>query len=135
MSKTDSFVDQHKQILDLVGQLHGLLDENKLKADSTPAVMILANLTGKIKIHLSVEDKVLYPTIAKSSDEKVKAIATKYMNEMSKITEAYVAYADKWKANMIKDNPKEFITETKNIFKVLGERIQKEEKELYPLAG
>ena len=135
MSKTDSFVDQHKQILELVGQLNALLDETKLKNDPTPAVMLLANLTGRIKVHLSVEDKVLYPTIAKSPDEKAKAIATKYMNEMGKITEVYLAYADKWKVNNIKENPKDFITETKNVFKVLGERIQKEEKELYPLAG
>ena len=55
MSKTDSLVDQHKQILELVGQLNALLDETKLKNDPTPAVMLLANLTGRIKWKISLK--------------------------------------------------------------------------------
>jgi hypothetical protein len=81
-----------------------------------------------------MEDESLYPNLAKSADTKVKGVADKFIKEMGGIAKAYLAYADKWTDKAVKENPKGFISETNGIIKVLGERIQKEESELYPLA-
>ena len=72
-------------MLKLVQEITGQLVESKLAADATGVAKLLSTLVGKLKIHLSTEDNVLYPDLAKSADQNVKAIAEKFQKEMSGI--------------------------------------------------
>lgn len=134
MARTDKFREQHKKIGDIVKELQGTMSEKSLSENPKQAVILLGRLSGVIKLHLAMEDESLYPNLAKSADTKVKGVADKFIKEMGGIAKAYLAYADKWTDKAVKENPKGFISETNGIIKVLGERIQKEESELYPLA-
>lgn len=134
MARTDKFREQHKKIGDIVKELQGIMSEKSLSDNPKQAVVLLGRLSGVIKLHLAMEDESLYPNLAKSADTKVKGVADKFIKEMGGIAKAYLAYADKWTDKAVKENPKGFISETNGIIKVLGERIQKEESELYPLA-
>lgn len=134
MARTDKFREQHKKIGDIVKEIQGQLDEKNLTANSKNTVVLLGRLSGVIKLHLAMEDESLYPGLAKSANPKTKYVAEKFITEMGGIAKAYLSYADKWNEKAIRENAKGFITETTGIIKVLGERIQKEESELYPLA-
>jgi hypothetical protein len=93
-------------------------------------------ITGKLKIHLLNEDKFLYPYLSNSSDAVLNAFGKKYSEEMKEVTKAYEGYKSKYNtANKIKQNMGESKEEAKQIFWVLSNRINREEKELYPLLG
>lgn len=134
MAKSDSFKSQHQDLLQVVGQMTPLLDTGKLGKDANEVRNLLSRLAGKITVHLSMEDKVLYPAMLSHSDAKVKATAQKFINEMGGIATAFTQYNDKWKtASTIQTNPDGFIRETKGIVDALGARITKENNELYTL--
>lgn len=53
---------------------------------------------------------------------------------MSGIGAVVKAYADKWNDEAMCASPDEFVTETRGLIAALGARIERENKELYPLA-
>ena len=134
MARTDSFRAQHKKALELVGLIQADLDPNKLGKDAQGIVMNLAKLAGTINLHLSMEDQSLYPAMISSKNPQVKQAAEKFIKEMSGIAQAFTSYYKKWNAQTIQGTPDAFIKETKGIFTALGDRIRREEAELYPLA-
>jgi len=80
-----------------------------------------------------MEDDSLYPRLLQNSDEKVKTLAKKYINEMGNISEVFVQYLENWKsAQSIQEDSVKFINDRKELFKTLIKRIEKENNELYP---
>lgn len=49
-------------------------------------------LAGKLKIHLSSEDKFLYPNLLNGDDNKLKNLANSYINEMGGISDTFTNY-------------------------------------------
>lgn len=136
MSKTESFRVQHKEIGDLVGQIEQLLIPEALydPAKANEVRSILAALSGKLSIHLAMEDKALYPQMLDSGNAEAKAMAESYMKEMGALAEAFKGYATKWNSGAaIKTDPDAFCTETKGVFDLLKQRVVREESHLYPL--
>ncbi len=132
MSKSQRYRDQHNEILDIAKQIGALLNPADLTAKHAEVSKLLNALAGKIKIHLSVEDQNLYPSLVKHSDSKVRELATSFSKEMIPITEAFTKYYAKWSVgSAVTKDPNGFITETKGIFTALDKRIQKENTVLY----
>jgi hypothetical protein len=130
MSFTDKFRQQHVEILGIVGELN---DKLKAKEDAQVLRSVLSNLAGKLNFHLAMEDKALYPRIM-TKDAKAKAMATKFMDEMGGLGDAFAAYNSKWQTAAIRKDPAGFADETRKVFAALGKRIARENAELYPLA-
>ena len=134
MDRTSNFITQHKELVEVVTAISEHLEIEKIKETAEDVRSLLSKLSGKIKIHLVMEDKVLYPYLLKSTDEKIVELTKKYISEMGNIKTAFGEYSTKWANPMdIKNDPESFISETKGVFKVLAERIGKENNELYPL--
>jgi len=111
------------------------LDPKRLATDSSAARQQLSRVAGKLKMHLELEDKCLYPELFKHSDAKVRDLAKQYQREMGNIFPVFEAYLGKWSsAQLIQGKPDAFIRETKEIVKVLDDRIRRENTELYRLA-
>ena len=85
MAASDSFRKQHSDLLALAAQLSDSLDPGKLARDATPARMLLSTLAGKLKVHLAMEDKSLYPRLMEDSDPKVAATTRRFADEMGGI--------------------------------------------------
>ncbi len=66
MAYTQKFRDQHDDLLEQAGELKNLLNEEELSKNATVARDVLSGLLGKLKIHLAVEDKALYPQLKKA---------------------------------------------------------------------
>lgn len=135
MASTKNFRDQHDRALAVAGQISALLNPTALRADASEVRQLLSQLAGALKVHLAMEDESLYPELARSADPKVSATARRFQQEMGGIKSALEAYLGKWPSTgAIQQNPDAFIADTKNVLAALAKRIEKENKELYPLA-
>lgn len=133
MARSDSLKAQHQALVAIVGQISSLLDATKLQKDASGIASQLTSLTGKLVVHLAMEDESLYPQLKASKDPKASATAARFMAEMGGVKEAYESYAKKWNRAAIEKDPTSFIKETGGIASALAARIKKEETELYPL--
>jgi hemerythrin-like domain-containing protein len=92
-------------------------------------------MAGKVKIHLATEDKVLYPNLEKHKDAKVQQMAKQFAAEMGQIKTVFEAYLAKYPtAQAIESHAADWVKETKDLFTVLGKRIERENNELYAAA-
>ena len=134
MARTDNLREQHKDIVKIVTDISGLLSPEKIK-DASEVHKLLLALSGKLKMHLAAEDKVLYPYLLKSKDANVHNVAKQFIDEMGSIGTAFEGYINKWKIKTeIEKNASGFIADTQGLFGVLGARVGKEESVLYPMA-
>lgn len=127
---------QHKEILDLANYILENIKNVTVEENVNEIVRSINTMSGKLKIHLLNEDKFLYPKLLNSLDVALNRFGNKYFEEMKEVTKVYENYKSKYNtANKIKDDIKSFNKETTDVFKVLANRIEREEEELYPLLG
>lgn len=133
--QTNKFKEQHQDLLQVVGEIAAHIQANTV-ADNAPAIASnLAKLSGKIGIHLAMEDKSLYPKMIDSGNPTAAQKAQQFQGEMGGLAEAFTTYKTKWMSpSKIAEDAATFAKETQDIVKALGDRIKREESELYPLA-
>ncbi|MBN3845924.1 hemerythrin domain-containing protein [Paraburkholderia sp. Ac-20342] len=128
----DKFKQQHIEIMSTVTQLRSFSQAGVAEHAAEIARQIVS-MSATIKLHLSVEDAVLYPALQKSSDRSHAVLGHRYQAEMGDLSAAYMKFAGKWlSARRIADDADGFLSEANLVFKALHERIQKENIELYP---
>jgi len=133
--RTQNYRDQHDQLLRIATELAAITQAGKAGTQSDVARRHLSELAGKLNLHLAMEDKSLYPALLSHPDEKVRATAKKFVDEMGGIAAAFTGYLAHWPTpGSIAKAPQDFAKETAGIIKALGDRIQKENTVLYPLA-
>ncbi len=128
----NSYLEQHKEAAGLVVDLEKRLQN--VEGEAVGIMTTLTTLIGKLGYHISMEDKYIYPKAVESTNDDLKAVATKMQSDMAPIGEALGKYAKVWySADVIKKDPDTFVTETKGIIAALRNRIEVEEKDFYPL--
>lgn len=131
-TRTAKFREQHNELLAMAKELGALLNETSLSKSGAEARSSLSRLMGKLVMHLTVEDNVLYPELKASRDPMVSGLAQRAAAEMAKITQTVSVYNNKWRtATSIQSNPAEFIAESKLVIFLLNKRIKWENQELY----
>ena len=136
MSSIDKYTTHHKELLAIAGEISSKFDPEELAKDASEVRNLLATLSGKLKVHLAMEDKALYPRLLEHADTRIKETAQKFQNEMGDISKALNEYLEKWPNFLkIQNDPNGFISETKSIFDALGKRIESEDNILYPMAS
>lgn len=134
MRKTDTLRRQHKDLLEIAAEISSHLNSDKLSKDANEVRSLLSQLFGKLNVHLTLEDQVLYPQLINHSDEKIKETAKRFVDQMGGIADALKDYKNKWSnAIKIQKAADDFINDTKGIFDALAKRIEKENNELYVL--
>jgi hypothetical protein len=122
----------------IVGDLLTLLEETPgiaTRDGAFRATMLLAKLTGLLRIHFAQEDKQLYPSLKASSDPAVAATAVRFFDEMGGIGPVYGCFAQKWSGTeAVLGNGDAFRRECREVMAVLAGRVQRENDELYPMA-
>lgn len=132
ISHTKIFRDLHDKLLKIVSEISAHLNVDELSNDVSEVRGLLFKLFAMLSVHLTMEDKVLYPKLLKHPDERVKSMARRFIDEMGGIGEAVEEYKNKWSSDLeIQKNPGDFIEQTKGIFGALVKRIEKENNELY----
>jgi hemerythrin-like domain-containing protein len=135
MAMTDSYRKQHTELLDLAGKLAAKLSKEEAIKSADEIVGVLSQFASKLNMHLTMEDKALYPKLMASSNPKTAQTAKDYMTEMGGIKQVVEKYIASWSlAKNISADPQKFIDESKGIISALKTRIDKENSILYPLA-
>lgn len=133
MARTEKFRQHHDELVALVGKIQKSLSGN-VAAEVENISTTLTTITGKLTVHLSMEDSVLYPQMIASPDAAISGAAKKFQTEMSGIKEVYVAFTRKWGKTAIAADTAGFAKEFAGIAQALANRITRENNELYPLA-
>ena len=124
---------QHEVIKNNATQLANIIRAKKLKENTHSAEKIVKKLLREITSHLKIEDEKVYPALESHSDPRVRKIAWAFKNEMGQMAPKVVTWGERWSSSRISSEPDAFINETRGIFQVLKNRIEREERELYPL--
>lgn len=128
----DKYRRQHADIIDHVQQLRTLATLGIAEHAVSIARVVIA-MSSVIKLHLSVEDRFLYPAL-QQADATLAAKARHYQEEMSAISSEYGRFSRQWNdAQHIAEQPELFRADANRVLKMLFERIVRENREFYPL--
>lgn len=127
------FKKQHDELLALTGEISKYLEIGKLTHNVEDVKKLFIKLLGQLTVHLKLEDEWLYPKLLEHQDEKIKAMAQRFVDEMGGIGQTVADYKQKWiiATSAIKQDPAGFIKETKEVFSALAHRIEIENNVLY----
>lgn len=134
MINIDNFMRQHKEIVEELDCICEILNKQDYKNHLDEFVSHINKLAGKLKVHLSTEDKFLYPNLINGEDGQLKNMAKFYIDEIGNLSNIVTDYINKFNTkSKINERIDTFISETRSILNKVRKRIQKEEIELYRL--
>jgi len=134
MSVISLLKEQHYELLDIAAALSLHLQIDRIAETPEAVHELLNNLAGKLRVHLSMEDRELYPILLERKDEKVKALVREFMEEMGGFSARARKYMLRWSVpRLIAEHPRDFSRETRELLQELSSRIDREESDLYPL--
>lgn len=129
---TDGLRKQHQEIRALLTELQALLvNRESAVSESLQIRKLLTQLYGKVQIHLSMEDNILYPKMIKGFDPELSQMAQDFQAEMGAIKKAFSAYIQLWTTDHIQAYAQEFISQSAEIFLRLNRRIDAENDQLF----
>lgn len=135
MSRTTNLKRQHDAAVELVGQIAELTRNPAGAGEAYRIAVLLAKLTGMLRIHFVQEDRTLYPYMIASANVGAAETARVFQHEMGGLGAQFESFAKRWSSSKaIAADFESFRRESQRIFAALGERIKRENEELYPLA-
>ncbi len=128
----DKFKQQHRKIFDCIDTLRRHASEGVVENAREIASTVVA-MSSIIKLHLTVEDTVLYPALRSSNSRSVAKMGAEYQAEMQAIAGSYEEFARKWNtASSVAANPEGFRSDANTVLKMLHARIRQEDRHFYP---
>ena len=67
-----------------------------VEANASAIAQGIVAMSGTIKLHLAVEDQVLYPALQRGDNAELARMGRQYQSEMTSIASAYDAFARRW---------------------------------------
>lgn len=130
-----TFRRQHKTLLLLSAELKTALAAAPTKEQASNCANLLSKINGVLSVHLAAEDKSLYPRLMAANDQAIALLAKQFSDEMGGLAGVYDDFQRRWSSSTkIYDDFSAFRGEAESVLQALGERIAREERELYPLA-
>jgi len=133
----DLYRQQHRELLGVVARLADGADHASLATveGARAARGFLAALSGKLMVHLQMEDRSLYPALRRCADRDVRAQAARFQDEMGTLRASAEAFGRRWlRPAAIEQGPDAFSAELRPLLHALAARIASEDAELFPLA-
>lgn len=128
----DKFKHQHIDILSAISNLRALV-QSGIDSHAAAISQRIVAMSGVIKLHLAVEDRVLYPTLEASDNKALAGMSQHYREEMDGIAGSYLQFAAKWNTpRLLQQEPETFRAEANQVLRTLYERMKKEDREFYP---
>ena len=128
----DKFKQQHVDILEGIASLRKLALNGVARNAAEIAQGIVA-MSATIKLHLAVEDRALYPAVARSADAELARKGREFQEEMDAIAAAYEGFAKRWNnARNLELDERGFRDDANTVLRRVHERMQRENRDLYP---
>ncbi len=128
--QTAIYRKQHAELERIVGVIASLLADG----EAQDLRINLAKLSGVLRVHLTIEDKSMYPIMLASASPEVRDTAAEYQRTMGDLLVTFNTYYAKWiETGAIEAHRSSFITETTTVAGALQNRITLENDNLYAL--
>lgn len=125
--------DEHAALVTLARILTGMI-----RALQPPRMTELAAARGLLRDtllrHLKCEDWILYPRLKASGDPELIRVTREFELEMGDLAADFAAYDEKWTTERVAAAWPDFCRETAIMLDILAMRVEREERDLYPLA-
>lgn len=132
MGPTENFRRQHIEARELIKHIQDLSFAVDDHADELRAM--LAKLRGALKVHLAMEDKSLYPSLLAHQDPNIATLARRFSEEMTGLAGTFLDFTKGWaERGAMEKAPEKFRSELKAVARMLTLRMDREDRELYPL--
>ncbi|MDY0309529.1 MAG: hemerythrin domain-containing protein [Castellaniella sp.] len=128
----DRFKHQHVEILSGINQLRRLSHQGI--ADHAVDIAHALNMLARVVIqHLAIEDRILYPSLEHSGNERMARMGATYQGDMKGIANGFINFSRRWaNATMLTRNPEGFRAEANTVLKQVHDRMLRENREFYP---
>jgi hypothetical protein len=123
---------EHARLSDIIQSLASFVMQPR-PPDAEELFKVRNELTSTLIGHLKAEDWVIYPRLIANSDPTVAGTALAFSDEMGGLADAYRAYVNKWTAISIAYDWSAYCEETRAVIEALINRINRENRDLYPL--
>ena len=128
----DKFKHQHGDIKRRIAELRDLARAGADTHAEAIAQGIVA-MSALIKLHLAVEDQVLYPALQADRQSDLARLARHYQSDMVPIAAAYDAFARRWNTSQsVRADEQGFRDDANLVLRKLHERMLREDREFYP---
>ncbi len=128
----DRFKHEHQDILAQIDALRTLSHAGPAQHASAIAQGIVA-ISSTIRLHLAVEDRMLYPALQSSGDAELARLGARFQHEMGEIAGAFMAFARRWNtAERVAADPGGFRAEANVALRSVYERMRREDRDFYP---
>jgi hypothetical protein len=130
---TETLKAHHTKLRDLAGQILSASKQPTLAASAGPVRDLLNRMAGILTVHLACEEQSFYPRLLADKRHEVSGIAARFQQEMGGIKETFGRHIKQWTSDAITADPTGFARDTSALLTQLGSRMDREERELYPL--
>ena len=128
----DKLKHQHRGIKQRIAALRDLTRAGVEDNAEAIALDIVA-MSALIKLHLAVEDQVLYPALQVDHQSDLARLARHYQSDMVPIAAAYDAFARRWNTSQrVREDAQGFRDDANLVLRKLHERMLREDREFYP---
>lgn len=125
---------QHLEILRDLEMLQTLLNKPFSRKSLQTIEIILHELDQRVMLHLTQEDQLLYPKLLHHRHEGLRHLGNTFMTEMGNVARDFSEYIRRWRSKeALTIHWSHFVEESLAITSQLIWRIEREEKELFPL--
>ena len=128
----DRFKHQHVEILSGIHVLRQLSHQGV--ADHAAEIAdALAALAQVVTQHLAIEDRILYPAVESSGNDRLARMSASYQSDMKGIANAFIHFARRWgNAALLRRCPDDFRAAANMVLKNVHLRMVRENREFYP---
>ncbi len=134
MYDIEHFRKSQEDLLKMIEELQSLMatDMFEMSQNAMTAYQVLCDLGFKIHAHLGEADRYVYPYLLIHDDPRVQSLAWGFINGENPLRQTFADYYLKWLNNFHFIFPQDFIADSQEIFNMIIERIDRENKELLP---
>ncbi|GBH29507.1 hemerythrin domain-containing protein [Sphingobium xenophagum] len=91
-------------------------------------------LARQLMGHLALEDRILYPALQRADDAHTRTTAAALQAETGALAESFSSYMTAWSDDRVAREWADFCIATQAVIRALTERVDRENRTLYPLA-
>lgn len=132
MIPLEEFKSENREIYDLCKLLHITVDQYSLR-DNAVVCELLERFADRVCSHLAHEDRSIYRDLLKKHTRDADMIADKFLGNTLELKRIFNEYKRGWcsKPHSDQDHVK-YIDESRDIFRLVCERINFEENKIFP---
>jgi hemerythrin-like domain-containing protein len=134
MHTLDGYRSTHSDLRQMLDDLRSLLtmEQLRIRPNAKTAYEMLCDLGERVRRHLAEEDRGLYPSLLIHEDPKVKSIAWGFISGEKPLRQTFDDYYNHWLKNCDFNFGDEFLDESRAVFDMVAQRIDREERVLLP---